>query len=353
MTARFTTFQGESVMDAAIKQQAKERMQGYCRVCPTCDGRVCAGEVPGMGGLGTGSSFRANVKALQEVRLAMRCLHRAVQPKLDCSILGLALSLPVLAAPIGGVSFNMGGGPVTEADYIDAIILGCKDAGIIGCGGDGVGDVIHASAFASIVKAEGHGIPFIKPWDGEELNRKLDKAAATGCPIIGVDVDAAGLITLRKQGRPVSPKSPEDLAAIAAHVHGAGCKFMIKGIMTEDEARIAADAGVDAIVVSNHGGRVLDHTPGTAEVLPQIAQAVRGRVDVLVDGGIRDGADVLKMIALGAQAVLIGRPFSIAAVGGLREGVAAYVENLRSGLASAMTLTGCADLASVGPHILA
>ena len=100
-------------MDAAIKQQARERMKGYCRVCPACDGRACAGEVPGMGGLGTGSSFRANVEALREVRLAMRCLHKAVQPKPECSVLGLNLSLPVLAAPIGGVSFNMGGGPVT------------------------------------------------------------------------------------------------------------------------------------------------------------------------------------------------------------------------------------------------
>lgn len=340
-------------MDAAIKQQAKERMKGYCRVCPVCDGRACAGEVPGMGGLGTGSAFRANVEALRGVRLAMRCLHKAVLPKLECSVLGLELSLPVLAAPIGGVSFNMGGGPVTEADYADAIILGAKDAGIIGCGGDGVGEVIPESAFAAIRKAGGHGIPFIKPWDGEELNRKLDNAAATGCPVIGVDVDAAGLITLRKQGRPVSPKSPEELAVIAARVHGAGCKFMIKGVMTEDEARLAADAGVDAIVVSNHGGRVLDHTPGTAEVLPKIAEAVHGRVDVLVDGGVRDGADILKMLALGARAVLIGRPFAISAVGCLREGVAAYAEDLRAGLTAAMTLTGCADIASVGPHILA
>ena len=340
-------------MDAAVRQQARERMKGYCRVCPVCDGRACAGEVPGMGGLGTGSAFRANVEALKKVRLAMRCLHRAVQPNLACSVLGLDLALPVLAAPIGGVSFNMGGGPVTEADYADAIMLGCRDAGIIGCGGDGVGDVIHECAFESIRKAGGHGIPFIKPWDGEELNRKLDKAAATGCPVIGVDVDAAGLITLRKLGRPVSPKSPEDLADMAARVHGAGCKFMIKGVMTEDEARIAADAGVDAIVVSNHGGRVLDHTPGTAEVLPEIVKAVRGRVDVLADGGIRDGVDILKMLALGAQAVLVGRPFSTAAVGGGRDGVAAYIEDLRAGLTAAMTLTGCADISSVGPHILA
>ena len=340
-------------MDAAIRQQARERMKGYCRVCPVCDGRACSGEVPGMGGLGTGASFRANIEALRGIRLAMRCLHGAVQPELEQSVLGLKLSLPVLAAPIGGVSFNMGGAPVTEADYADAVMLGCKDAGIIGCGGDGVGDIIPDSAFAAIRKAGGHGIPFIKPWDGEELNRKLDSAAATGCPVIGMDVDAAGLITLRKQGRPVSPKTPEELAAITAHVHGAGCKFMIKGIMTEDEARIAADAGVDAIVVSNHGGRVLDHTPGTAEVLPHIAAAVRGRVEVLVDGGVRDGVDVLKMLALGAHAVLVGRPFSIAAIGGLREGVAAYVEDLRAGLTAAMTLTGCPDIASVSPHILA
>ena len=160
------------------------------------------------------------------------------------------------------------------------------------------------------------------------------------------------LITLRRQGRPC-PESPEDLADMAAACTAPGCKFMIKGVMTEDEARIAADAGVDAIVVSNHGGRVLDHTPGTAEVLPEIVKAVRGRVDVLADGGIRDGVDILKMLALGAQAVLVGRPFSTAAVGGGRDGVAAYIEDLRAGLTAAMTLTGCADISSVGPHILA
>ena len=85
-------------MDASIKQLARERMKGHCRVCPQCDGKVCAGEVPGMGGLGTGSSFRANIEALARVKLAMRCLHTAAQPDTSTEILGLKLALPLLAA---------------------------------------------------------------------------------------------------------------------------------------------------------------------------------------------------------------------------------------------------------------
>lgn len=340
-------------MDVSIREKAKERMKGHCRVCQQCDGRACAGEVPGMGGLGTGAAFRANVEALRNVRLAMRCLHDVAEPDTSTNLLGLKLSIPVLAAPIGGIPFNMGGEGVTEFMYAEAVIAGCKTAGIIGCGGDGVGDFIHEAAFDAIKSAGGWGIPFVKPWAGEELELKLDKAAATGCPIIGMDVDAAGLVTLRKQGRPVSPKSQGELTVIAQRVHRLGAKFMIKGVMTVEDAMAAVEAGVDALVVSNHGGRALDHTPGTAEVLPRIAEWAHGRVPVLVDGGVRDGVDVLKMLALGADAVLVGRPFSIAAMGGLHDGVVSYVEGLRSTLVSAMTLTACADVKSAGHHLLA
>ena len=343
-------------MDAGMKNIAKERMQGHCRVCPQCDGRACSGEVPGMGGLGSGSSFRANIEALARVRLAMRCLHDAAQPDTSTEILGLKLSMPVMAAPIGGVSFNMGAAPqnpVDEQAYAEAVICGSKDAGIIGCGGDGVGALIPESAFAAIRLAGGWGIPFIKPWEGDFLWQRLESACATGCSIVGMDVDAAGLVTLRLQGRPVSPKNPSELAAIARFVHEHGAKFMIKGVMTAGDAVTAAESGVDAIVVSNHGGRVLDGTPGTAEVLPGIADALEGRLPVLADGGVRSGTDVLKMLALGARAVLIGRPFSIAAIGGGREGVAAFVAGIKANLTSAMALTGCRDTASISRDILA
>jgi len=334
-----------------INEKARELMKGFCRVCKVCDGKACAGEVPGMGGLGTASSFKNNVEALAHVRLNMRLLHDVTGPDTKTSVLGFDLDMPVLAAPIGGVSFNMGGG-ISEEDYIDAVVGGCKAKGVIGCIGDGVPPFIHEAGFAAIEKNDGLGIPFIKPWEGGELDEKLEKARATGCTVFGMDVDAAGLITLRQMGRPVAPKTPEELGKIIAKVHGWGGKFLLKGVMTPDEAKRAVDVGADGIVISNHGGRVLDHTPGTAEVVPGVAGAVKGQIDVLVDGGVRSGIDVLKMLALGADAVMIGRPISIATVGGLQEGVEKYLETLKAQLIQGMVLTGCQDVKAITSSIL-
>ncbi|WP_083456311.1 alpha-hydroxy-acid oxidizing protein [Desulfosarcina cetonica] len=243
-----------------ILENARKLMKGYCRVCPVCDGRACAGEVPGMGGLGTASAFKANLAALAAYRFNMRLVHDVKKPQIRTTILGKSLSLPVLAAPIGGVSFNMGGG-VSEAAYIEALIQGSLAKGTLGCTGDGVPEFIHQTGFQAIQAAGGMGIPFIKPWEDDELFDKLERAQATGADIIGMDLDAAGLVTLRKMGRPVSPKSVTELKRIRAAVSG---KFILKGVMTVADALLAAEAGVDAIVVSNHGGRVLDFARGAA-----------------------------------------------------------------------------------------
>jgi 4-hydroxymandelate oxidase len=331
-----------------IRDNARKLMEKFCYVCPICNGKACAGEVPGMGGLGSGSSFTGNVLALSELKFNMRLIHDVTEPDTSITILGKHLALPVLAAPVGGISFNMGGG-ISEEQYIRAIINGCRAKSILGCTGDGVPEFIHSAGFAAIKETGGYGIPFIKPWEDEELDKKLELAKETGTDILGMDIDAAGLITLRKMGRPVSPKPLDKLAAI---IRKSGLKFILKGIMTADEAELAIDAGADAIVVSNHGGRVLDHAPGTALVLPEIAKAVQGRIAVLVDGGIRSGGDVLKMLALGADAVMIGRPFSIAAVGGLQEGVEKYIDVLQGELKQAMVLTGTGSVSAVDDRIL-
>jgi isopentenyl diphosphate isomerase/L-lactate dehydrogenase-like FMN-dependent dehydrogenase len=301
-----------------------------------------------MGGLGSGSSFTNNVKALTKIKFNMRLIHDVTEPDTTVTVLGKKLALPVLAAPIGGVSFNMGGA-VSEEDYIEAIINGCKSQAIIGCSGDGVPDFIHQAGFNAIKSAEGHGIPFIKPWEDEELFKKLDAAKATGTDIIGMDIDAAGLITLRKMGRPVSPKSLDKLTEI---IRRTGLKFILKGVMTPDEAELAVSAGANAIVVSNHGGRVLDHAPGAADVLADIADRVKGKITILADGGVRTGGDVLKMLALGADAVMVGRPFSVAAVGGLQAGVESYIDTLMSELKQTMVLTGTGSASSVDRKIL-
>jgi 4-hydroxymandelate oxidase len=92
-----------------LRQQAKEKLKGYCRVCPVCDGRACAGEVPGMGGVGTGKAFSVNLEALDRYRFNMRTLHEVKASSTSFELWGEKLSMPILAAPMTGVSYNMGG----------------------------------------------------------------------------------------------------------------------------------------------------------------------------------------------------------------------------------------------------
>ena len=327
-----------------VRKVARERMNGACRVCPACDGRACAGEVPGMGGLGTGASFKANVEALARVRFNLRTIHAVTEPDTRIGLLGLSLSMPVLAAPIAAVHLNLGDG-LPELEYARAILQGCRAAGALGCTGDGAAHELFQAGVEAIREAGGWGIPFVKPWEDGAAGDNLARARDAGATVAGMDIDSGG----RRRKRPMVPQPPERLRRLVAQ---AGLKFILKGVMTPEEAALAVEIGADAIVVSNHGGRVLDFTPGTAEVLPAVAAAVRGRIPVLADGGVRSGGDVLKMLALGADAVLVGRPFAIAAMGGGAEGVRACAEKLREELAAAMVLTGTPTVAAAGPDIL-
>jgi len=156
---------------------------------------------------------------------------------------------------------------------------------------------------------------------------------------------------LKWSGQNFDPSvSWKDLEFIRAHWDG---NLVLKGIMDPDDARRVADIGADGLVVSNHGGRQLDGTVGTAEALPGIADAVRDRLTVLVDGGIRNGLDVLRVMALGAHGAMIGRPWAFALAAGGEKAVsgmlAQYALEFRSGLA----LSGCDSIADIGPHILA
>lgn len=331
-----------------VLKNAKANLNGSCRVCPVCNGKVCSGEVPGMGGKGTGEAFTANVDALRRHKLHMRVIHHATNPDTSIELFGKQMKIPVFAAPVAGAAFNMGG-KFSEKEYISWVIEGCYKSGITPMLGDGVADSLLQTNLEEMKRADVNGIAFIKPWNNSEIIKKIRLAEEAGCYAIGMDIDAAGLITLSLQGKPVGPKSVEDIKEIAESTK---LPFILKGIMTPDEAELAVEAGVAAIVVSNHGGRVLDQTPGVADVLPEIAAKVKGKIKILADGGVRSGVDVLKMLALGADAVLIGRPFVTASFGGQAEGVKLYVDNIAADLKSAMILTGCNSIKEITDRIL-
>ena len=331
-----------------MRATAREQLKGFCRVCPVCDGRACAGEVPGMGGVGTAGAFKANMDALARVKLNLRTIHAVKEPDMSLTLWGRTLAMPILVAPITGSSYNIGG-KMTEEDFIAEMVAGALQAGTLCMTGDGADPTMFGSGIKAGKANNGASIAIIKPRTQDMIKDHLRTAEEAGLLATGMDVDGAGLVTMAMKGQPVGPKTPAELHEVIAATR---LPFIVKGVMTVDEAEAAVAAGAAAIVVSNHGGRVLDFTPGAAEVLPAIAARVKGKAIIFADGGVRSGADVLKLLALGADAVLVGRPMVVAAFGGGREGVALVLNQLKNELLQAMLLTGTADVKQVPATIL-
>lgn len=331
-----------------MRSKAKEKLTGICQVCRICDGRVCAGLVPGVGGTGTGSSFKRNVEALAGYGLNLRTIHDSRDPSLALELFGTALKMPVLGAAIGGGRINYKD-IISDRELADAMIDGCCEAGTMGQIGDGPDLTIFQYGIEAIKKRNGLGIPIVKPREQGELIARIKLAEEAGCKAVGIDIDAAGLINMRLVGQRVEPKTVRQLEEITGST---GLPVILKGIMTVDEAEKAAAAGAKGIVISNHGGRVLDWTPGTADVLPEIARKVKGKITVLIDGGIRTGADVLKCLALGADAVMIGRPLALGAIGAGAEGVKLVLDQIYQELYIAMIMTGTASVKEANERVL-
>ena len=177
----------------------------------------------------------------------------------------------------------------------------------------------------------------------------MELVKKSGAFAVAMDVDAAGLPFLKNMTPPAGSKTVEELREIVGMVD---VPFIVKGIMTPKAALKAMEAGAAAILVSNHGGRVLDQCPATAEVLEDIVKAVDGKIKVFVDGGIRSGADVFKALAMGADGVIIARPFVSAVYGGGAEGVQCYVDKIGAELEDTMAMCGAKTLADITPDMI-
>jgi len=331
-----------------VHERARERLKGICRVCPVCDGSSCLSGVPGMGGRKSRrQGFQRNRAALENILLNLRTIHEAVTPNTSYNLFGARLDLPVMVAPMCETTYNFLD-RVDDYEFILAQVEGAERAGTLAFTGDSPDPPLYEMGLRAFrEKAPGKGIPIIKPRQTEEIIRRIRLAEESGALAVGIDIDAAGFENFMRAGQPVGPLSPSTLRQI---IKSTALPVIIKGVMTAEEAVETVDCGAAGLVVSNHGGRALDSTPGTAEVLPEIAAAVKGSIKIFIDGGIRSGEDVLKALALGAEAVLIGRPVAIAAVGGGVEGVEMLIRQLKDDLKKSMLLTGCGSLQLIGPY---
>jgi 4-hydroxymandelate oxidase len=319
-----------------------------------------------------------NVAAFRRVKLRPRMLADADQRDLSTSVLGQQISLPVLLAP---TSHQRMAHPDAEL----GTARGAADAGTIVVLGTGnhcsVEEVVTAVSrpfWFQMYCYENHDV----------TERIIRRAEAAGACALVVTVDATfaprrerhirngfalppevelrnmvgvglqdHLLRPENGGMPAFIDSLRSLRLTWGEIDWmrrvTDTPILLKGIMTAEDAALAVAHGVDGIIVSNHGGRQVDGTLATIEALPEIAERVDGRIEVLVDGGIRRGTDVLKALALGARAVLIGRPYLWGLAVDGATGVRRVLDMLRDELDCAMAQCGQADVKKIGRSLVA
>ncbi len=340
-------------------------------------------------------SLRANVADLQRVRLRQRVLRDVSSIDLSTTLIGQPMALPFVLGPVGLAGMFARRGEVQAARAArDAGIAFCESTVSI-CSMDEVHAAVGPSFWYQLYVLRDRGY-------AREL---LQRAQSLGCEVLMFTVDLAvmgaryrdtrngmsghnnaraklmrawdlvshprWLVDVGLRGKPLVfgnlhgalPEAQDlaefrdwvdaqfdpsvrwqDLDWLRANWSG---KIVIKGVLDVEDARTAADMGFDGLVVSNHGGRQLDGVPSTISVLPEIAAAVGDRMQILFDGGIRSGLDVVKALALGADGCVLGRAWAYALAAGGEAGVAHVLEILRKEMHVAMALTGCTRLSDL------
>ena len=331
-----------------VLENARNCIGDYCKACTECNGRVCRNTMPGPGAKGIGDTAIRNYDKWKEIRINMDTLTESKPIDMSIDLFGKKFKYPFFAGPVGAVNLHYGD-KYNDVSYNNNLVSACANYGILAFTGDGVNPEVMKSATTSIKTVGGLGIPTIKPWNLDTIKEKMQLVKDSGAIAVAMDIDAAGLPFLKNMNPPAGAKSVEELKEI---IKLSNLPFIVKGIMTVKGALKAKEAGADAIVVSNHGGRVLDQCPATAEVLADIVDAVGDSMKIFVDGGIRSGVDIFKALALGADGVLICRTFVTALYGGEEEGIKTYIDKLASELEDTMSMCGAYSLNDISRDMI-
>ena len=318
-----------------------------CKACRECNGLACGNTLPGPGSKAPGNGANDNWKAWKSIKLNYDTFVPDGPVDTSTVLFGKKCSLPLLMGPIGTL-LQYSKEDVTTA-FNEDMIRAASETGIIDCFADGLVPETMAGAGRSVGRYPGCALPVFNPLENGVLKERIKAVEDAETLGVAVVVDSAGLSHWRGKVSPLRSKTVEELKELRACTKK---PFIVKSIMTVKGALQALEAGADAIVVSNHGGRALPDVPATAEVLPEIAEAVKGKMTIIVDGGIRHGSDILKALALGADAVMIFRPFVPVWFGGGAEGIKLYIEMLTDEFSSAMYMTGARKVSDIGPEMV-
>ena len=323
-------------------------------------------------GAGTEATMRANRRAFERWRIAPRMLRDVSDRDLSTSVLGAEMAAPMMLAPVGAQKINHEDGELATARAAAALGLPM------------VASSVSAYSLEEIAEANGDGARWFQLYwaiDDEIAKSFVERAEAAGYSAIVLTVDAFMLgwkpRDLQQAWAPflhqigianylADPvflsqldKTPEEDAGVAiGHFVQqfanptltwerlewlrsiTDLPVLLKGILRADDARRAAEREIDGIVVSNHGGRQIDGSVGSLDALPEIVEEVGDRMTVLFDSGIRSGSDVVKALALGANAVLIGRPYIWGLALGGQEGIETVLKTLLAEFDMALALSG-------------
>lgn len=332
-----------------VLENARNTIGPNCKVCPECNGLACGNTVPGPGSKAPGNGANDNFVAWKKYKLEMDTIVSDGAADTASVLFGKKFALPLLAGPVGNLSSQFNKGDDIK-EYNDAVFEACSACGVIGTVADGMSRDVLPAGFVSQKKYGADIIPIMNPFSNASIKDYCGQIAEAKPLAYGVVVDSAGLPHLIDSDLKAGPKSVEDLKEIRSFLPD--MPFVVKGVLNAKSAEKAVRAGADAIIVSNHGGRVLPCAPATADVLPEIVSAVGKDVSIIVDGGIRSGADILKALALGADAVLICRPFLISWYGGKAEGVRLYIEKLKKELGEAMFMCGLKSISDIDSSVV-
>jgi len=333
---------------------ARNMLKGVCGEYDVCNGqpdRLCSGQnfgsSIGFGGAGQGKTFEANYNSLQQYKLKMRVIKEHKEPDMSISIFNKTIAIPVMGASLSGVKNSMNDA-IPEETFYRGLLKGAMASGSIGL----VGNTPYSAddlGVDMVGENNGWGIPIFKPQSQDRLLELIKHAEKLGVIAAGVDLEGAGSTFWNTANKPVYRKSEKDLIEL---VDSTDLPLIFKGIMCAEDANKVLDSGAGACYVSNHGGRVLDGGQGVAEVLNDISNEISGKIPIMADGAVRTGFDVLKILALGADIALIGRPLARLSLAGGEVAVKMYYKYVKDDLHNAMILTGCDNLGEVDMDIL-